>query len=105
MNDSHSHPAATAPGPARESADHTLTPVNSHPTTTGPIAKKASPEVEADHHEQAALEHVGAGAELAMGSPRRIKVEKRLKLKLDLRMSILVSSRVSSGWDRADRWP
>lgn len=94
MNDSHSTP--TAPGPPRTSADHTLTPVNSHPTSNvgSTMVKKVSPghEAEADHHEQAALEHVGAGADLAMGSPRRMKIEKRLKLKLDLRMSILVSS-------------
>lgn len=57
------------------------------------MGKKASPsaEAEADHHEQAALEHVGASSELAMGSPKRLQIEKRLKLKLDARMSILVS--------------
>lgn len=91
MDDSHSPSASTALGPARSSADHTLTPVNSHPTNTGPIAKKPSLDVEANHHEQTALEHVGATADLAMGSPRRTKVERRLKIKLDLRMSILVS--------------
>lgn len=94
MNTSRSAP--TAPGPPRTSADHTLTPVNSHPTTAtaNPINKKTSLDhpVEADHHEQAALEHVGASSDLAMGSPKRLKIEKRLKLKLDARMSILVSA-------------
>lgn len=91
MSDQHSPSAATVPGPprSRTSADHTLTPVNSHPGG-GHIAKKVSTTVDADHREQAALEHVGAGAELAMGSPRRMKIEKRLKIKLDARMSILV---------------
>jgi hypothetical protein len=44
----------------------------------------------ANEQEQAALDHVGASTDLAMGSPRRIRIEKRLKLKLDARMSILV---------------
>ena len=75
------------------SADHTLTPVNSNPTaidSASPKGKKSELMASHQEHERAALEHVGADSDLAMGSPRRIRIEKRLKLKLDARMSILV---------------
>jgi hypothetical protein len=86
--------ASTAPGPPRDSIDHTST----HHTAfepTSPSGKKTElSHTErgqvANEQEQAALDHVGASTDLAMGSPRRIRIEKRLKLKLDARMSILV---------------
>jgi hypothetical protein len=46
-------------------------------------------------HERAALAEVGASPEFAPGTPERLRIEKRLKRKLDARFSILVSLSVA----------
>lgn len=43
-----------------------------------------------ERREQAALQQVGATERLAMGSPERKRIERRLKFKLDARFSVLV---------------
>lgn len=54
-------------------------------------AGKGDIDASEERRENAALAEVGAAAHLAMGQPDRLRIEKKLKIKLDLRFSILVS--------------
>lgn len=82
------HPASNG---GRYSADGTI--------HDGHVGHPKHPQTKLEHgeqmmseHERAALAEVGASSEYAPGTPERMRIEKRLKRKLDARFSILVSS-------------
>lgn len=92
--------------------NHTLRPSheNQHQHDLGQTAKQGEvahvgnqhPKVEngeeaqVEDSERRAMKQVGAGADLAPGSPERKRIEKRLKMKLDARFSIFVSAYLSA---------
>lgn len=81
-----SHPSHSA---GRVSADGTIHD-DSHSNAKGGH-KEGYGEQMMSEHERAALAEVGVSAEYAPGSPERKRIERKLKLKLDARFSILVS--------------